>query len=206
MNSLPPLSLPRFHVNALKQTHKNQVATTPGLSPEDGFDMPNEASTAEVETVAEEPDESSEPGVSIPPEIDTGMILNSLESALTELEHTALAHSQALVSEFLRAAFPRLCEAFLADEVTAATRDMAPGDIERLNVTVPAAFEASFQRAIQASPRMTEICHLQTQADGPITVDVDWGTGGLQFDMEHFLDSSLGRLTGPTHTHEGQNV
>ncbi|MEO1188207.1 MAG: hypothetical protein AAFW60_03965 [Pseudomonadota bacterium] len=83
---------------------------------------------------------------------------------------------------------------------------MAPSEVERLNVQVPAAFEAAFQRAIQSSPRMTEICELRTQPDGPIVVDVDWGNGGLQFDMDHFLNSSLGRMTGPDQTHEGQNV
>ena len=148
----------------------------------------------------------SEPVVEMPPEIDTGMILNSLQTAIAGLEHTALVHSQSLVSDFLRAAFPSLCDAFLADEIMAATQAMAPNEIERLNVQVPVAFEAAFQRAIQSSPKMTEICELQTQPDGPILVNVDWGTGGLQFDMDHFLNASLGRMAGPAQTQEGQNV
>lgn len=206
MNSLPPLSLPRFHVNALKQPHKDQTAATPGLPPEDGFDMPNEAPAAETEAEVVQDEALTEPAIAMPPEIDTGMILNSLEAALSGLERTALVHSQSLVSDFLRAAFPKLCDSFLADEITAATQAMAPNEIERLNVHVPAAFEAAFQRAIQTSPRMTEICELQTQPDGPIIVDVDWGTGGLQFDMDQFLNASLARMTGPAQTQEGQNV
>lgn len=206
MNSLPPLSLPRFHVNALSQTHKGQTAATPGLSPEEGFDMPQDQPEAEIEAEADTETPEAEPVGAMPPEIDTGMILNSLEAALAGLERQALEHSQTLVAEFLRTAFPKLCENLLADEVTTATQAMAPNEIERLRVKVPAAFEASFQRAIQASPKMTEVCELQPQADGPIVVDVDWGSGGLQFDMEHFLESSLARLTGPANTHEGQNV
>ncbi|MEM7458658.1 MAG: hypothetical protein AAF331_04260 [Pseudomonadota bacterium] len=206
MNSLPPLSLPRFHVNALKQTHKDQTTATPGLTPEDGFDMPHGDPATDLEAEPEHRDDAIEPTAAMPPEIDTGMILNSLETALAGLERTALGHSQTLVSDFLRAAFPTLCDAFLADEITAATKAMAPNEVERLTVKVPAAFEAAFQRAIQGSPKMSEICELQAHADGPIVIDVDWRTGGLQFDMEHFLDSSLARLTEPTHTHEGQNV
>ena len=206
MNSLPPLSLPRFHVNALKQPQKGQTAATPGLPPEAGFDLANEAPVVEPEIDGAPPEDTPESMAAMPPEIDTGMILNSLEAAVSGLERAALNHSQTMVSDFLRAAFPKLCEAFLAEEITTAANAIAPRDIARLNVTVPAAFEASFQRAIQASPRMTEICELQTQTDGLIIVDVDWGTGGLNFNMDQFLEASLARLNGPTFTQEGQDV
>ena len=206
MNSLPPLSLPRFHVNALKQPQKGQTAATPGLPPEDGFDLANEAPVVEPEIEGAPPEDTPESMAAMPPEIDTGMILNSLEAAVSGLERAALNHSQTMVSDFLRAAFPKLCEAFLAEEITTAANAIAPRDIARLNVTVPAAFEASFQRAIQASPKMTEICELQTQTDGPIIVDVDWGTGGLNFNMDQFLEASLARMNGPAFTQEGQDV
>ena len=75
------------------------------------------------------------------------------------------------------------------------------------NAEQKAAFETAFQRSIQASPRMTEVCELKVHdANDDILVDVDWRSGGLAFDMTAFLESSLGRLTGPTHTQEGQDV
>lgn len=206
MNSLPPLSLPRFHVNALSQARNDKTTAMPGLRPEDEFDVPSELPSDELDSDADQPAETPEPVAAMPQEIDTGEILNSLEAAIAGLERTALTHSQAIVSEFLRAAFPKLCECFLAEEVAAATNAMSPSDIERLSVIVPAAFEPSFQRAIHASSRMTEICDLQTRPDGPILVDVDWGAGGLQFDMDQFFEASLARLSGSVFTQEGQDV
>lgn len=206
MSSLPPLTLPRFHVNALSQSHKKQMAQTENLPAEKDFQVASDdqPSPDEVEA-ASDPIEA--PLTSPPPEIDTGTILNSIEAAVAGLQKEALTHSQALVGEFLRAAFPNLCEAFLADEVMQATRAMMPNEIERLLLKVPAAFEPAFQRAVQASPEMTAICELQTHGHGDdIIVDVDWRTGGLHFDMNQFLESSLARLAGPTHAHEGHNV
>lgn len=206
MSSLPPLALPRFHVNALSQTHKGQTAPAQTLPEEKDF----AAISPEDQELSADDDAASdvlEAPVAPPPEIDTGTILNSLETAISGLQREALTHSQNLVAEFLRAAFPNLCEALLADEIVRATNAMAPNEIERLVLKVPAAFEAAFQRVVNASPEMNEICDLQTLNHGDdIIVDVDWRTGGLQFDMNQFLESSLARLAGPTHAHEGHNV
>jgi len=206
MSSLPPLTLPRFHVNALSQAHKKQATQAQNQSAEKDF-----ASSPDEQEVSSDAEAASDPVEALiappPPEIDTGTILNSLEIAVTGLQKDALTHSQALVAEFLRAAFPNLCEAFLADEVMRTTSAMAPNEIERLVLKVPPAFESAFQRAVQASPEMTEICELQTHGQGEdIIVDVDWRTGGLHFDMNQFLESSLARLAGPTHAQEGHNV
>ena len=206
MSSLPPLTLPRFHVNALSQTHKKQATQTQDQPAETDFALSSEEQAA---SSGAEPgsDPVETPIAPPPPEIDTGTILNSLEIAVTGLQKDALTHSQTLVAEFLRAAFPTLCEAFLADEVMRATGAMAPNEIERLVLKVPVAFEAAFQRAVQASPEMTKICELKTHGQGEdIIVDVDWRTGGLHFDMNQFLESSLARLAGPTHAQEGHNV
>lgn len=206
MNSLPPLSLPRFHVNALSQSHKKQTSQSENLPAEKDFQV-----ASDDQPSPEDPEAESDPIEALlappPPEIDTGTILNSLEAAVSGLQKEALTHSQTLVGEFLRAAFPNLCEAFLADEVMQATNAMMPNEIGRLVLKVPAAFEPAFQRALQASPEMTAICELQTHGHGDdIIVDVDWRTGGLHFDMNQFLESSLARLAGPTHAHEGHNV
>ena len=208
MNSLPPLSLPRFHVNKLSQAQKEQSASAQAALAGDSFEMPSE------ETPEPEMDASSEAPVAeaplappMPPEIDTGVILNRLEAAVDGLERSALNHSQKIVSDFLRAAFPRLVESFLAEEVAAAIDAMAPSQVETLTLSVPSAFEASFQQAIQASPHLAQISDVRTHGDTEnILVDIDWAKGGLQFDMSQFLESSLGRLTGPTPNHEGHNV
>ncbi len=206
MSSLPPLTLPRFHVNALSQTPKKQSAQAENLPAESDFQVASDDPQS-PEDVEVAPDAIEAPVAPPPPEIDTGTILNSLEAAVAGLQKEALTHSQALVAEFLRAAFPNLCEAFLADEVMHATNAMSPNEIERLVLKVPAGFEPAFQRAVQASPEMTEICELQTHGHSDeIVVDVDWRTGGLQFDMNQFLESSLARLAGPTHAQEGHNV
>lgn len=205
MSSLPPLALPRFHVNALSQMHKSQTAPAQTLPEEKDFALSPE--DQEPSADAETSPDSLEAPLAAPPEIDTGTILNSLETAISDLQKDALTHSQTLVAEFLRAAFPNLCEAFLADEIMRATTAMAPNEIERLLLKVPAAFESAFQRALHGSPEMNEICDLQTHShDEGIIVDVDWRKGGLQFDMNQFLESSLARLAGPTHAQEGHNV
>ncbi|MEM9573426.1 MAG: hypothetical protein AAF996_18325 [Pseudomonadota bacterium] len=207
MNSLPPLSLPRFHVNALTPAKKDKTTAAHTPLAEQSFDVPDQEPEQDQAAEAEAPAALEVPTASLLPEIDTGMILNSLETAVTDLERSALAHSQKLVAEFLQAAFPTLCASFLADEVVQAAREMAPNEIERLVVKVPPAFEQSFQRAVQASPKMAEICELETfGGDEQIVIDVSWRTGGLNFNMDQFLESSLGRLSGPTHMQEGQDV
>ena len=207
MNSLTPLSLPRFHVNALTPTKKDKTTRADTPAPEQGFDLPDQEPEPEVTAEAELPAAMEAPNAPLLPEIDTGMILNSLEAAVAGLERTALAHSQKLVAEFLQAAFPKLCESLLADEVAHAAQDMAPNEIERLVVKIPPAYEQSFQRAVQASPKMSEICELETFGSGEqIIIDVSWNSGGLNFNMDQFLESSLGRLSGPTQLHEGQDV
>lgn len=208
MSSLPPLTLPRFHVNKLTHAHKDPKAAQTPLPQEEAFEVAERVeddTTLEME--AEDQGMPDMPTQPLLPEIDTGMILERLEAAMTGLERTALSHSQQLVSDFIRAAFPNLSEAFLAEEVLTAAKSMAPNEVERLTLTVPAAFESAFQRSIQASPKMTEVCELKIHdANEDIVVDVDWRSGGLAFDMTAFLESSLGRLTGPTHTQEGQDV
>jgi len=208
MNSLPPLSLPRFHVNKLTHTHKDPKAAIPSLPQEEAFEVSDDATDDRApEAEAEAQDIPDVPAQPLLPEIDTGVILERIEAAMTSLERKALAHSQTLVADFIQAAFPNLSEAFLADEVLTATESMAPNEVERLTLTVPSAFESAFQRSIQASPRMTELCELKVHdANDDIRVDVDWRSGGLAFDMDAFLESSLGRLTGPTLTQEGQDV
>ena len=206
MSNLSPLSLPRFHVNALTQAKKGQSGAAPDLVVEDGFDLSQEEAAADPAAENEAEAQPELPAAAMPPEIDTGTILNRLETALADLERIALEQSQKSISDFLRGAFPHLCEAFLADEVAAATKAMAPAGVAGLTIRVPASFESAFQRAIQNSPEMTEICELQTGDQDPIMVEVDWKTGGLQFDMENFLESSLRQLAGPTHMQEGHDV
>ncbi|MEO1662887.1 MAG: hypothetical protein AAFR51_18000 [Pseudomonadota bacterium] len=207
MSSLPPLSLPKFHVNALSQTHKDAAKVEPSIPDEPGFSAASDEDQADAALAQETPPEPEMPMAPILPEIDTGAILNSLEQAKAGLERSALLHSQALVSEFLQSAFPKLCEVLLADEVMQATQSMAPTDIQRLILNVPDKFEASFQRAVQASPEMNEICDIRASGDGEaISIDVDWQTGGLSFDMDQFLDSSLAHLAGPNQSQEGHDV
>ena len=208
MNSLPPLSLPRFHVNELSRPHKAKNASVQTHVPEQDFEAVQEEIAAvpepEQEAVSAQPELPVAPML---PEIDTGAILNSLETAKVDLERAALAHSQHLVSEFLQAAFPALCEQFLADEVMQALTRMAPNEIEKLVINVPEAFEPSFQRAFQGAPQFNEVFELKVMPDrDDIAIEVDWQTGGLQFDMQQFLESSLVRLSGPNQTQEGHNV
>ena len=206
MNSLPPLSLPRFHVNELPSTAKALNRALPAAQEEE-FVLPVEDDAPQQDAQSDLPETPIEPPQPVLPEIDTGTILSSLEAAKTALERTALLHSQELVKEFLQTAFPTLCETLLAEEVVRATAAMMPSEIERLTVKVPAAFEAPFVTALQGSPEMREICEIESIGDADqILIDVNWQTGGLQFDLHNFLESSLARLSGPTHTQEGHNV
>ncbi|MEM7329961.1 MAG: hypothetical protein AAF437_14565 [Pseudomonadota bacterium] len=206
MSNLSPLSLPRFHVNALTQAKKGQSGAAPDLVAEDGFDLAQEEAAADLTPDTEVETQAELPAAAMPPEIDTGTILNRLETALADLERIALEQSQKSMTEFLRGAFPHLCETLLAEEVAAATKAMAPAGVSGLTIQVPASFESAFQRALQHSPEMTEICELQTGDQDAIIVEVDWETGGLQFDMDAFLESSLRQLAGPTHMQEGHDV
>ncbi|MEO0450739.1 MAG: hypothetical protein AAFZ74_10530 [Pseudomonadota bacterium] len=207
MSNLPPLSLPRFHVNELSRPRPTKSGGLEHPKPETPFAVEPEDSTPQSEPELEVQAEPETPPVSMLPEIDTGAILNSLEATKAGLERAALAHSQQVVSEFLRAAFPKLSQAFLAEEVRRAIEEMAPKGIERLVLKVPDSYAAAFQRSLQASPEMSEICSLETHVGADsILIDVDWQSGGLTFDMQQFLDSSLARLTGLNQTQEGQNV
>lgn len=207
MSSLPSLALPRFHVNELPSTSKNLGRALRSEVEEETFAIPVEEDPAEQEPEHEAQAAPAPPPEALLPEIDTGTILKSLEDAKAALERTALLHSRQLVSDFILAAFPSLSASFLAEEVLQTTNAMTPPEIERLVLTVPNAYEASFQTAIQASPEMRERCDVQTQTDGDeILIDVDWQTGGLHFDLQQFLESSMARLSGPTQIQEGHNV
>ncbi len=105
------------------------------------------------------------------------------------------------IAGFFASAFPRLNEAFLAAEVSKAMEAVAQPKVERLTLQVPSTLEASFQQALQASTRFSANCDLKS-IDSPdrMLVDVDWGEGGLQFDMDQFLNSSLGHLSGAHNT------
>lgn len=201
MNSLPPLTLPRFHVNALAPTLKERNALVGDDASDGGFDAELEAQMAPSDDEAEESAEIveavEEPAVPIQPEIDTGTILQSLEAQLAGLQQLAAARATELTRDFISAAFPRLADAFLAEEVLRELEATAPPAIEKLVLKVPTQFGVSFQNAVQASPRLSEICELQMlDAATEIHVDADWQTGGLQFDVERFVESSLARMSG----------
>jgi len=202
MNNLTPLALPRFHVKALASTVKDHRTPMMGVPAEDAFTAEPEAEP-EIEAEASEESEEQAAAPDLPltplqPEIDTGSILNSLETAIAGLEREAVTHTNHILCEFIQAAFPRLAEDFLAEEVVRELGQMAPPEIEKLTIKVPAHYDAPFQAAIKASPRFSEICDLQTvDAEADLTVDADWRDGGLQFDMDRFVSSCLARLAGP---------
>ena len=201
MNRLSPLTLPRFDVKALARTARTHEAQTDAPDPQSDF-----APEAAPEVESQLPDESAAELLQTPtvpelPSVDTGTLLASLEQSLAEIERTALATCHQALSEFFAAAFPRLTEAFLSEEIKLAVSTIAPPKIERLNIHVPAALEASFSQSLKASERLSDICELHTRpAADELIVDVDWGEGGLQFDMDQFLNSSQGRLAGLQHT------
>lgn len=162
------------------------------------FEEELDAQLAQSEENAEEVVEVVEaPAVPIQPEIDTGTILQSLEAQLDGLQKVAAARAADLTRDFIAAAFPRLADAFLAEEVVRELEATAPPAIEKLVLKVPTQFGVSFQNAVQASPRLNEICELQMlDAATEIHVDADWQTGGLQFDVQRFVESSLARMSG----------
>lgn len=202
MNRLSPLTLPRFDVKALSRTARTLETHTQAPDGQSEFG-------AEPEPVVDT-DAQSElpvaPDLQAPvlPEadpIDTGVLLATLEQALEQIERNATLTCHQALADFIAAAFPRLNEAFLATEVSKALETMAPPQIERLNVKIPSTLEASFRYALQASPRLSEICELESsEVPDRMLVDVDWGEGGISFDMDQFLNSSLGRLSGPHNT------
>ena len=198
MNSLPPLSLPRFHVNALAPAPKDRNLLVGERGSEGAFDAELEEQLAQAEDDAEEAIEAVEvPATPIQPEIDTGTILQSLEAQLDGLQQVAAARAAELTRDFITSAFPRLAEAFLAEEVMRELETTAPPAIEKIVLKVPTQFGVSFQNAVQASPRLSEMCELQMlDAAAEIHVDADWQTGGLQFDVQRFVESSLARMSG----------
>ncbi len=198
MNSLPPLSLPRFHVNALAPALKDRKVLVGERGSDGAFDAELEAQLAQAEGDAEEAVQAVDvPAAPIQPEIDTGTILQSLEAQLDGLQQVAAARAAEMTRDFIAAAFPRLAEAFLAEEVMRELEATAPPAIEKVVLKVPTQFGVSFQNAVQASPRLSEICELQMlDATTEIHVDADWQTGGLQFDVQRFVESSLARMSG----------
>lgn len=198
MNSLPPLSLPRFHVNALAPALTDRNVLVGERGSDGAFDAELEAQLAQAEGDAEETVQAADaPAAPIQPEIDTGTILQSLEAQLDGLQQVAAARAAEMTRDFIAAAFPRLAEAFLAEEVMRELEATAPPAIEKVVLKVPTQFGVSFQNAVQASPRLSEICELQMlDAATEIHVDADWQTGGLQFDVQRFVESSLARMSG----------
>lgn len=197
MSKLSPLSLPRFDAKALARTTQArqaypgtqetlpETAGTP-LQGDDGAPHPGSDGQKLQSQVLPET-----------PQIDTGVLLASLEKSVGEMEHTAMVQCHQAIAEFLNAAFPRLVEAFLAEEVALALQTLAPPNVEKLKIHVPAELKAPFQRSMENAPRLSEISEIHPiDALDKVIVDVDWSTGGVRFDMDQFLNSSLGRLSG----------
>lgn len=202
MNRLSPLTLPRFDVKALSRTARTLESHT--QAPEGQSDyVPEPEPTMDADAQPDAPiaPDLQAPIIPEPEPVDTGVLLASLEQALIEVERSAALTCHQALADFFAAAFPRLNEAFLAAEVSKTLESVAPPQVERLLVRIPSALEASFRQSLQASARLSEVCELQS-SDTPdrMLVDVDWGDGGLSFDMDQFLNSSLGRLSGPHNT------
>lgn len=201
MNRLSPLTLPRFDVKALSRTARTLETHTQAPDGQSDFTPePEPAPQADAQAEPIVPDLQA-PIIPEPDPVDTGVLLSSLEQALCELERNATLTCHQAIADFFVASFPRLNEAFLAAEISKALDTMAPPKIQRLNLQVPSTLEGSFRQSLQASPRLSEICEL-TPLESPdrMLVEADWGEGGLSFDMDQFLNSSLGRLAGPQNT------
>lgn len=198
MNRLSPLTLPRFDVKALSRTARTLESHTQAPEGQSDF-VPDPEPAAETGTQVDSPvaPDLQAPIIPEPDPVDTGVLLASLENALDELERTATLTCYQSLADFFASAFPRLNEAFLAAEISRALETMAPPQVQRLNLHIPSGLEASFRKSLQTSRKLSEICEL-TPSDTPdrILVEADWGQGGLSFDMDQFLNSSLGRLSG----------
>lgn len=198
MSKLSPLTLPRFDAKALARTTQARQAYPGTQEPQEELIDAAAPDGAEGQAgAAEDADALDAPALPDTPQVDTGVLLASLEKALTEMEQTAMTVCHQAIAEFLMSAFPRLNEAFLAEEVARALQTLAPPNVAHLNVHVPAELKAAFQRTIEQFPRLSALCelHPHDRADD-ICVDVDWSEGGVRFDMDQFLNSSLGRLSG----------
>ena len=202
MNRLSPLTLPRFDVKALSRTARTLETHT--QAPEGQSDFapePEPVAASESQDEAPLAPDLQAPMVPEPAPVDTGVLLARLETALGEVERNATLTCHQALSDFFASAFPRLNEAFLAAEISKALETMTPPQVQQLNLQIPATLEASFKRSLQTSPRLLEICELKPiDSSDTILVEVDWGDGGLSFDMDQFLNSSLGRLSGPQNT------
>ncbi len=202
MNRLSPLTLPRFDVKALSRTARTLESHTQAPEGQSDF-VPDPEPGPEGEAQAEPPvaPDLQAPIIPEPDLVDTGVLLASLEQALSALEQNATQTCHQALADFFASAFPRLNEAFLAAEIARALETMAPPQVQRLSVHIPSGLEASFRQSLQASHKLSEICEL-TPSDTPdrMLVEADWGDGGLSFDMDQFLNSSLGRLSGPENT------
>lgn len=199
MNSSSPLALPRFHVRGLAQTVKGHARLDTEPPTETPFQADLEPQGDTSEDVVPSPEAQADlPPPNLQPEIDTGAILNSLERSIAALQGEALAQSHQAVCEFIQTAFPRLAEEFLAEEVMRELSHGAPPEIERLTVRIPSHLEASFKLALQGSERFQEITDLQIDVEREeLSVDADWREGGVQFDMDRFVNSCLARFARP---------
>ena len=201
MNRLSPLTLPRFDVKALSRTARTHQSHTE--APQGQSEYSDEPVVAEADPQQEQPfpPDLQAPLTPKPDPVDTGVLLASLEASVAEMERSAVVTCHQALADFFASAFPRLNEAFLATEITTALESMAPPQIEKLNLRIPSTLEASFRQALQNSARLSEVCELHP-VDSPteMVVDVDWRDGGLQFDMDQFLNSTLGRLSGLQNT------
>lgn len=197
MNRLSPLTLPRFDVKALSRTAQSRESHTEVPDGQSDYAPEPVAASVEAEAEALAAPDLQAPVIPEPDPVDTGVLLASLEASLTEMEAAAMSIYRKTLSDFLMSAFPRLNEAFLAAEITAALETMAPPHVERLNLKIPSTLEASFRHSLQHSQRLAEICELHpSEAPDQMRVEIDWRDGGLLFDMDKFLNSSLGRLSG----------
>jgi len=121
--------------------------------------------------------------------------LASLADVSDQLQQAAAGRAKADLTALAEKLFPKLTEAFLAEEIMRHLPDLVPQSRPRVEIRAEPELAEPLQALIEQSNRLAGFCHvIADEAPGPNRATVSWGDGGIDFDFESLLEACMRRL------------
>ena len=149
-----------------------------------------------------EPDEPETPPGPSEAELELSRTTQALKETIASLDalkaqviEESAQHTARQVSALASALFPKLAEAFLAEEITRHLPGLLPGAAATVQVRAEPGLAGQIDEIVaSAGPQHVRIEVIEDEAAGPNRASVSWQDGGVDFDFASLLDACLAKL------------
>lgn len=191
--------LPRFDTppepgrlaELLRATASGEPAIYPNGEPidegVDGLDQDDAQNAEEIEADAATSDTSL-----LEEEFKT--LIGQMNTAITSIQNDIDGQVARATHALAARLFPKLGDAFLADEVAAQLPDLIPTPVARIEIQADESIVYKLNELLAAT-ELSERCEIVVDPSPSDTrIRVSWGTGGVVFDFDGLLQACLAKL------------